>query len=75
VSEIASVTYRENKCVGMRFSNPVDQMKLLEVVRARETDDETLAAAAAVGKRMGKEVVVIQETSAYTDPRIDARRN
>jgi 3-hydroxybutyryl-CoA dehydrogenase len=64
VSEIASVTYREKKCVGMRFSNPVDQMKLLEVVRGRETDDETLAAAVAVGRRMGKEVVVIQEAPA-----------
>jgi len=35
-------------------------MKLLEVVRALETDDETLAAAVEIGKRMGKEVVVIK---------------
>ena len=75
VSEIASVTYREKKCVGMRFSNPVDEMKLLEVVRARETDDETLATAVAVGKRMGKEVVVIQEAPAHREGRIKAHRN
>jgi len=61
VSEIASVTYRAKKCVGMRFLNPVYTMKLLEIVRALETDDDTLAAAVAVGKRMGKEVVVIKE--------------
>ena len=61
VSEIASVTYRAKKCVGMRFSNPVYQMKLLEIVRALETDDDTLAAVVAVGKRMGKEVVVLKE--------------
>ena len=64
VSEIAGVTYRANQCVGMRFCNPVHQMKRVEVVRARETDDETLAAAVSVGKRMGKEVVVIQEAPA-----------
>jgi len=61
VSEIASVTYRAKKCVGMRFLNPVHQMKVLEIVRALETDDDTLAAVVAVGKRMGKEVVVLKE--------------
>ncbi len=61
VTEIASATYRAKKCVGMRFLNPVHTMKLLEIVRALETDDDTLAAAVEVGKRMGKEVVVIKE--------------
>jgi 3-hydroxyacyl-CoA dehydrogenase len=36
-------------------------MKLLEIVRAFETDDDTLAAVVEVGKRMCKEVVVIKE--------------
>jgi 3-hydroxybutyryl-CoA dehydrogenase len=62
ITEIASVTYRAKKCVGMHFFNPVHKMKLLEVVRAHETDAETLAAAVEVGTRMGKEVVVIEET-------------
>ena len=64
VTEIASVTYRAQKCVGMRFLNPVHKMKRLEIVRALETGDETLAAAIEVGKRMGKEVVVIEEADA-----------
>ncbi len=63
VTEIASVTYRAQKCVGMRFFNPVHQMKRLEIVRAFETDDDTLAAVVEVGKRMRKEVVVIQESA------------
>lgn len=63
VSEIASITYRAKKCVGMRFFNPVQQMKRLEIVRALETDDETLAAVVEVGKRMGKEVVVLKESA------------
>ncbi len=61
VTEIASVTYRAKQCVGMRFRNPVHTVKLLEVVRALETDDDTLAAAVEVGKRMGKDVVTIEE--------------
>lgn len=62
VTEIASVTYRERKILGVRFINPVHRMKTLEVVRARETDDETLAAFLEVGRRMGKELVVIKES-------------
>jgi len=72
VTEIASVTYRAKKCVGMHFFNPVHKMKLLEVVRALETDDDTLATAAEVGKRMGKEVVVIRESPGFITSRINA---
>ena len=42
VTEIASVTYRAKRCIGMHFFNPVHKMKLLEVVRALETDEDTL---------------------------------
>jgi 3-hydroxybutyryl-CoA dehydrogenase len=70
--EIASVTYRAKKCVGMHFFNPVHKMKLLEVVRALETDDESLATAVEVGKRMGKEVVVIKESPGFITSRINA---
>jgi 3-hydroxybutyryl-CoA dehydrogenase len=72
VTEIASVTYRAKKCVGMHFFNPVHKMKLLEVVRALETDDETLAATVEVGRRMRKEVVVIRESPGFITSRINA---
>ncbi len=72
ITEIASVTYRAKKCIGMHFFNPVHKMKLLEVVRALETDDETLATAVEVGKRMGKEVVVIRESPGFITSRINA---
>jgi 3-hydroxybutyryl-CoA dehydrogenase len=62
ITEIASVTYRAKKCVGMHFFNPVHKMNLLEIVRALETDDDTLATAVDVGRRMGKEVVIIKES-------------
>jgi 3-hydroxybutyryl-CoA dehydrogenase len=72
VTEISSVTYRAKKCVGMHFFNPVHKMKLLEIVRALETDDDTLATAVEVGKRMGKEVVVIKESPGFITSRINA---
>jgi len=50
----------------------VHKMKLLEVVRALEADAETLAAAVEVGKRMGKEVVVVKESPGFITSRINA---
>ncbi len=72
VTEIASVTYRAKKCLGMHFFNPVHKMKLLEIVRALETDDDTLATCVEVGKRMGKDVVVIKESPGFITSRINA---
>jgi 3-hydroxybutyryl-CoA dehydrogenase len=72
LTEIASVTYRAKKIVGMHFFNPVHKMKLLEIVRALETDDDTLAAAVDVGRRMGKDVVVIKESPGFVTSRINA---
>jgi 3-hydroxybutyryl-CoA dehydrogenase len=72
VTEISSVTYRAPKCVGMHFFNPVHKMKLLEIVRALETDDETIAASVEVGQRMKKEVVVIKEAPGFITSRINA---
>ena len=72
ITEISSVTYRAKKCVGMHFFNPVHKMKLLEVVRGLETDAETLAAAVEIGKRMGKEVVVVKEAPGLITSRINA---
>ncbi len=72
ITEIASVTYRPKQCLGMHFFNPVHKMKLLEVVRALETDEATLAAAVEVGRRMGKEVVVVKESPGFITSRINA---
>jgi 3-hydroxybutyryl-CoA dehydrogenase len=72
VTEIASVTYRAKKCVGMHFFNPVHKMKLLEVVKALETDAQTVSAVVEVGRRMAKEVVVIKESPGFITSRINA---
>ena len=54
ITEIASVTYRAKKCIGMHFFNPVYKMKLLEVVRALETDADTVSTVTDVGSPHGE---------------------
>jgi len=72
ITEMAAVTCRPEKCVGMHFFNPVPKMKLLEVVRAPETSDDTLGTCREVGRRMGKEVVVVRESPGFVTSRINA---
>jgi 3-hydroxybutyryl-CoA dehydrogenase len=61
ISEIARVTYRARNCVGMRFAEE-GTGKRLEIIRGLETDDDTVATAVEVGRRMDKEVVVVKDT-------------
>lgn len=72
VTEIAAITQRAPKVVGMHFFNPVHKMKLLEIVRALETDEPTIASAVEVGRKMGKEPVVIRESPGFITSRINA---
>ncbi len=72
VTEIAAVTERPEKIVGMHFFNPVHKMKLIEIIRGKKTDDESLNAAVEVGRRMRKETVVIQEAPGFITSRINA---
>lgn len=72
VTEMAAITFRPEKCVGMHFFNPVPKMKLLEVVRALETSEETIADCREVGRRMGKQVVVVREAPGFITSRINA---
>jgi 3-hydroxybutyryl-CoA dehydrogenase len=72
ITELAAITFRAENCIGMHFFNPVPKMKLLEIVRALETSEATVQACAEVGRRMGKEVVVIRESPGFITSRINA---
>ena len=62
ITEISRITYRAKKCLGVRFLEPMESERL-EIIRGQETDDDTIAIAMAVGRRMGKETVVIDDTA------------
>jgi 3-hydroxybutyryl-CoA dehydrogenase len=72
ITEMAAVTARPQQCLGLHFFNPVPKMKLLEMVRALETSEETIAACREAGARMGKEVVVVRESPGFITSRINA---
>ncbi|MFZ0334516.1 MAG: 3-hydroxyacyl-CoA dehydrogenase NAD-binding domain-containing protein [Candidatus Acidiferrales bacterium] len=72
ITEMAAITFHPQNCIGMHFFNPVQKMKLLEIVRGLETSEATLSACVEVGRRMGKEVVVVRESPGFVTSRINA---
>ncbi|MBP7589362.1 MAG: 3-hydroxyacyl-CoA dehydrogenase, partial [Thermoanaerobaculia bacterium] len=72
VTEMAGATGRPERFAGMHFFNPVHLMKLLELVRGLETSESTIAALTEVGRRMGKEVVVVRDVPGFATSRINA---
>lgn len=72
ITEMAAVTRRAPRVAGMHFFNPVPKMRLIELIRATETSDETLDACREVGRRMGKEVVTVRESPGFVTSRINA---
>ena len=72
IAEMAEMTFRPELCVGMHFFNPVPKMRLIEIVRAPKTSDETIATCSEVGVRMGKEVVVVKESPGFITSRVNA---
>ena len=61
VTEIAMATKRQEKVAGMHFFNPAPLMKLVEVIRAFHTSDETVRVVMDMAKRMGKEPVEVKK--------------
>lgn len=72
IADMAEMTYRPELCVGMHFFNPVPKMRLIEIVRAPKTSDETITICREVGQRMGKEVVVVKESPGFLTTRVNA---
>lgn len=70
VGRIGQATRRPSQVVGMHFFNPVPLMPLLEVVRAAETSEATVASAVAVGRSMGKEPIVVRDMPGFATSRL-----
>jgi 3-hydroxybutyryl-CoA dehydrogenase len=72
ITEMASATKRPHQFIGMHFFNPVHKMKLVEIIRGLETNDQTFEMADSVSKRMGKETVEVKESPGFVTSRINA---
>ena len=70
ITEMAASTKRPDKFIGTHFFNPVPVMRLLEIIRGYETSDETLEIAKNWGKKIGKEVIVVNEAPAFAVNRV-----
>jgi len=65
ITEMASVTRRGDKVLGLHFFNPVPVMPLLEIVRTILTSEETLAIARQFGDSLGKTMVVAKDAPGF----------
>jgi 3-hydroxyacyl-CoA dehydrogenase/enoyl-CoA hydratase/carnithine racemase len=73
VTEMAAKLQHPERVVGLHFFNPVAVLPLLEVVRAEQTDDATLATALAVGKALKKSCVLVADAPAFVVNRLLTR--
>jgi 3-hydroxybutyryl-CoA dehydrogenase len=65
IGEMAAMTKRPDRFCGLHFFNPVPLMPLVEVVRALGTSDETMAAAVAFARALGKEPILAKDRSGF----------
>ena len=65
IIDMASVTNRPEKVLGLHFMNPVPLMKLLEIVKSIATNDVVLETCKEFGKSLGKTVIVAKDTPGF----------
>ncbi|MEO7529813.1 MAG: 3-hydroxyacyl-CoA dehydrogenase NAD-binding domain-containing protein [Sediminibacterium sp.] len=70
VTDIASQVSGPERVVGMHFFNPAPVMKLVEVIKTEDTDDNIVAAVVALAKNMGKTAVVCKDSPGFIVNRV-----
>lgn len=70
ITSLAVATRRSDRIVGMHFFNPAPALKLVEVVRGKQTSDETVATTCDLAKRLSKVPVVCKDTPGFIVNRV-----
>lgn len=70
ITDLASVTSRPEKFIGMHFMNPVPVMKLVEVIRGLNTDDATAKIIFELSEKMGKIPVEVNDSPGFVSNRV-----
>jgi 3-hydroxybutyryl-CoA dehydrogenase len=70
ITDLASVTGRPEKFIGMHFMNPVPLMKLVEVIRGLKTDDETTKIIKELSEKIGKTPVEVNDGPGFVSNRL-----
>ncbi len=70
ITELAQAARHPERVIGLHFFNPVPIMKLLEIVQGERTSPLVVAAARALGARLGKEVIVVRDAPGFATSRL-----
>jgi len=70
IGSLAAVTSRPEQVIGMHFFNPVPVLKLVEIIRGRDTSDETAAAITELAQELGKTPAVANDFPGFVSNRI-----
>ena len=70
ISGLARASARPEKFVGIHFFSPVDKMKLVEIIRGKQTDDETVARAFDYVQAIGKIPIVVNDSRGFFTSRV-----
>ena len=70
ITTLAAATERPDRVIGMHFFNPVPVLKLVEVVRGKETSDETAEAITELARELGKTPAVANDFPGFVSNRI-----
>ena len=70
ISDLASVTNRSDKVIGMHFFNPVPIMELVEIIKGRATSAETFLFIKSVVERLGKIPVEVNDSPGFISNRL-----
>jgi 3-hydroxybutyryl-CoA dehydrogenase len=70
IATLAAATDRPDKVIGMHFFNPVPVLKLVEIIRGRDTSDETAAAITELARELGKTPAVANDFPGFVSNRI-----
>ena len=70
ISTIASATNRADKVIGMHFMNPVPIMKLVEVIKSKETSSQVVSTIMELSKNLGKVPVEVNDAPGFVANRI-----
>ena len=70
ISGLAAASARPEKFIGIHFFSPVDKMKLVEIIRGKQTDDETVARAFDYVQAIGKTPIVVNDSRGFFTSRV-----